>query len=53
MFKIHALVYHVELINISFLTDEIATREIIQTIGVLFNLIYGTAYKRKYHLRLV
>ena len=49
MFKIHALVYHVELINITFLTDEVATREIIKTIGVLFNLIYGLKFTKHEH----
>ena len=46
LFKIHASVYHVELINITFLTNEVATREIIKTIGVLFNLIYGLKFAK-------
>ena len=46
LFKIHALVYHVELINITSLTNEVATREIIKTIGVLFNLIYGLKFAK-------
>ena len=41
--------YNVVLINITFMTDEVATREIIETIGVLFNLIYELKYARGEH----
>ena len=46
LFKIDTLVCNVVLINITFMTNKVATREIIEIIGVLFNLIYGLKYAR-------
>ena len=47
--EIDTLVYNIVLINISFMTNEGATREIIKIIGVLFNLMYGSKYARCEH----
>ena len=49
LFKVDTLVCNVVLINITFMTNKVATREIIEIIGVLFNLIYGLKYARGEH----
>ena len=40
---------NVVLINITFMTNKVATREIIEIIGVLFNSIYRLKYARGEH----
>ena len=46
LFKLLLWCYNAILINITFMTNKVATREIIEIIGVLFNLIYGLKYAR-------